>query len=263
MRIRISRFPERLPAFLALAVLLLTTGGCISLEKRYYGSIFDSAIYRSKHQDGDLVPVTGPTVMASFSSCWKCGESDGNCSSKCGYQPGEQQVKYDVWVSHADQVLDFCSVFPEDKLILRMQQLQGLPPKLDQPDDSWKLLVVRVDGPEDLFRPCADPDPTTDGPCTEVFPCFWPDTTQCNAEQKAEMVAHRSWMAGQAFAAWQVPSGYPWTRLGYTFNWNRRAPSIVGTSEYVIPGAGPEIQVCGLVTAADFCRRTSVDDLCQ
>jgi hypothetical protein len=45
--------------------------------------------------------------------------------------------------------------------------------------------------------------------------------------------------------------GYPWTRLGYTYNWNPEA-SIEGTSEFVIP-EGTSVEVCGVVPATEFC----------
>jgi hypothetical protein len=66
--------------------------------------------------------------------------------------------------------------------------------------------------------------------------------------------AFAAWMAGQAFSAWQVPDGYPWTHLGYTYNWDPAASSIVGTSEYVIP-QGTSVQVLGQVPAVELCTQ--------
>lgn len=237
-------------------LLVLLLGGCTtgsletrtappkssatSLEALYNAAIFDSAIFRADRQVDDLRRVTGPAVMGSFSGCYQCDCQDcQTCSWICGLQPGRQKTVSDIWVSFSDEILDFCREFSQDELILRMQQLQGLPPQLDRPPESWEFLIVEIDGPEDLFRPCADPDPTTSGPCGESFP-----------EDASE--AHQAWIAGQALFAWQIPVGYPWTRLGYTYNWNPDAPSIVGTSEFVIP-AGTEIEVVDLVTALDYC----------
>lgn len=61
-------------------------------------------------------------------------------------------------------------------------------------------------------------------------------------------------MAGQAFSAWRIPDGYPWTHLGYTYNWDPQAMSIVGTSEYVIR-QGTTIKVTGLVPAVPYCTQ--------
>ena len=227
-----------------------------SLTEQYNASIFDAAVFRPCRQFDGLEPVTGRAVMGTFISCWKCGGSGGSCSSKC-LDPGFQKMPSDVWVSHGEQVLKHCSQFSD--VVLGMQQLQGLPPQENQPPDSWNILVVEVPGPQVLFRPCANPDPTTPGPCgedfPETYPCYDPNGCADNL-LAARLEAHRSWIAGQSFSAWQIPDqwfGYPWTRQGYTYNWSATAESLGGTSEYVIPG-GMKIKVCKRLTAAEFCQ---------
>ena len=223
-----------------------------SLVAIYNKSIYESAVFRADRQVSNLRQVTAqnvPVVMGSFVSCQGCNcqnlENPGSgCSSKCCLDTGTQTMPSDVWVSFGDEVVSFCSKFPQADLILRMQQLQGLPPQLGQPVDSWKFLIVKVTSPGQLFRPCANPDPSTPGPCPANF------VTDVSLERQA-------WIAGQALFSWQLytgnPSvgGYPWTRLGYTYNWNPDA-SYVGTSEFVIPD-GTQVQVCGTVAATDFC----------
>jgi len=237
------------------------------LMEQYNASIFDSAVYRPCRQYGGLEPVDGPAVMGSFISCWNCQGSRDNCSSKC-LEPGKRTLPSDAWVSHVDQVLEHCSQF--DDVVLGMQQLQGLPPQEGQPTDSWNVLVVEVPGPQVLFRPCADPDPTNPGPCgedfPETYPCYYPDGCE-GMDLKKMMEDHRSWTAGHAFDSWQIPDtwfGYPWTRLGYTYNWSADAESIVGTSEYVVPG-GTEIRVCARVKASEFCQSSlsEIEALCE
>jgi hypothetical protein len=218
----------------------------------YNKSIYVSAVFRSDRQVSNLRQVTTqnvPVVMGSFVSCQGCncqgsGGVASGCSSKCCLGAGTRTMPSDVWVSFGDEVVSFCSKFPKEDLILRMQQLQGLPPQLSQPVDSWKFLIVKITSPDQLFRPCANPDPSTPGPCPADFPA-------------GVSTDREAWIAEQALFAWQLytgaPStgGYPWTRLGYTYNWNPDA-SYVGTSEFVIPD-GTQVQVCGVVSAADFC----------
>ena len=220
----------------------------------YNKSIYVSAVFRADRQVSNLRQVTAqnvPVVMGSFMSCQGCncqspGSSAATCSSKCCLEAGTRTMPTDVWVSFGDEIVSFCGKFPKDDLILRMQQLQGLPPQLGQPADSWKFLIVKVTSPDQLFRPCANPDPSTAGPCPADF------VAGVSTERQA-------WIAGQALFAWQLytgdtsTGGYPWTRLGYTYNWDPAADaSPVGTSEFVIPD-GTQVQVCGLVSAADFC----------
>jgi len=212
-----------------------------ALDLIYDQTIFDAAVFRADNEVDPLRAVTGPAILGSLISCDRCDRpSSPTCSSTCRLVPGPRVAPTDIWVSFGDQVQGFYRQFPAHEVVLRLQQLQGLPPNLFQPTESWKILVVQVDGPGQLFRPCANPNPTTAGPCTEDFPC---DQT---------CLEHRSWTAGQAFSAWQIPDGYPWTRLGYTYNWNPSAPSIVGTSEFVIP-AGTAIEVIELADATAYC----------
>jgi len=249
---------------LALAVLLGGAGGCAttagqpthraepqtasspaSLIALYNAAIVNSAVFRAEHQNSDLWPVTGSTQMGSLMSCECPGD---NCSAYCGLQSG-QPAPTDIWVSPADQVLQFCQSFPSsltaEQVILKLQQLQGLPPQTGQEPCTWQILQVTIDNPqvpEQFFRPCPDPDPTTTGPCPATFD---PSDSQAT-------VAFQAWMAGQAFSSWQIPGGYPWTHLGYTYNWDPDASSIVGTSEYVIP-RGTTVQVVDQVPAIELC----------
>ncbi len=225
----------------------------------YDAAIVDSAIYRVDRQSNQLWPITGSTAVGSFISCYQCtacyacrtnpaeGSDNGSacpmcstCSSKC-VEPGPQPAPSDIWVSPLRQIESFCKTFAADDVVLRMQQLQGLPPNLDQPSDSWKFLLLSLQGPDQLFRPCANDDPTTPGPCLADF---GPEATE----------QLEAWIAGQALSSWQLPQGYPWTRQGYTYNWNPNAPSIVGTSEYVIP-QGTLVNVDALVNAVDYCTQ--------
>lgn len=260
---------------IVLAVLLLCATGCASpgrsadarlvvarpeaagvvraesttpLDGLYDVAIVNSAVFRAEHEDDDLWPVSGPTDMGSLISC----DCPGNgCSSKCALQPGSQVAPTDIWVSPAAQLQQFCASFTQDltagQVILKLQQLQGLPPQTGQDACTWQILQVTVDDPQvpaQFFRPCPDPDPTTKGPCPADFEPDDPQVTD----------AFAAWMAGQAFSSWQVPSGYPWTHLGYTYNWDPAASSIVGTSEYVIPQSSP-VQVLGQVPAVELCTQ--------
>jgi len=221
------------------------------LDETYNKAITDSAVFRADHQVSDLRQVTEqnvPVVMSSFVNCQgcSCGGQDQAawCSKKCCVGKGTQAFSSDVWVAFSDQVAQFCQQFPQQELPLRMQQLLGLPPQLEPPADSWKFVVLKISSPDQLFRPCADPSPSNPGPCPATFPT-------------GVSVQHQAWMAGQAFFAWQQydgnPSkgGYPWTRLGYTYNWNP-GTSIVGASEFVIPGGTP-VEVCGVVPVTELC----------
>ena len=106
--------------------------------------------------------------------------------------------------------------------LLRLRQLLGLEPYT--PEVFFLSVWVRE---EDLFRPCPDPE-THDTACGLAFPV--------NVTPE-----HRRWInelrAKQYVDCDDVEfdqGGYPWTQLGYTYDWSTDNPSHVGLSEFVI-----------------------------
>jgi hypothetical protein len=60
-------------------------------------------------------------------------------------------------------------------------------------------------------------------------------------------------MAQSSFSLHAVPDGYPWTHLGYTYNW-RPGEDRYGTSEYVIrQGATAWVQEV-IDPSYEYCR---------
>lgn len=47
-------------------------------------------------------------------------------------------------------------------------------------------------------------------------------------------------------------TGYPWTRPGYTCNWDPEAASPAGAQEYVVP-AGAPVTVTAVMTPESYC----------
>jgi hypothetical protein len=263
-----SRVPSRQGVVL-LSALLVSALGCATqgrpargtpdypkMEAIYNATVVNSAVFRARHQVADLWPVSmdETTPMVSFISCNCPDGGGGGCSSKCALSAsGSYPAPSDIWVSRADQVLQYCQSLPQDlaaaEVILKIQQLQGLPPQVNADPCTWQILQLNVGGlkvPEEFFRPCTDPDPRTTGPCKAAFADSDPEDLQ--------LLKFHSWMAGQAFSSWQIPSGYPWTHLGYTYNWDPKAPSIVGTSEYVIRKK-TMVDVTGMVPALPYCTQ--------
>ena len=113
-----------------------------------------------------------------------------------------------------------------------MQQLLGLPLE----DAPRSVVTLRV-AAEDLFRPCADPD-LGKTRCGEAFP-------------KDLDPAHYAWYARQTALAYASPEGFPWTRLGYTYNWRTGAQE-VGLAELVIRKSAVA-QVLARTPTADYC----------
>jgi hypothetical protein len=148
-----------------------------------------------------------------------------------------QSLGRETWVTPAPFVANFCKGKGGDAAALtaRLEQLLGLPEK-----NGKDRFVELWTEPKDLFRPCPDPE-ITDRECELDFP------------QPSSMVtvsaAHVKWFEDLKAKSYGE-GGYPWTRLGYTFDW---AGPEVGLSEYVIR-KGAEITVERVVGTAEYCK---------
>ena len=126
----------------------------------------------------------------------------------------------DIWVTAVPEVQDFCNDLDlsGDALNLRLNQRLGLPP-----DSNYDRFVELWVDPDDLFRPCPDPQ-ITDRQCELDYP---------EPERFLQVSDdHRAWFEDLRASSYDE-DGYPWTRLGYTYDWG--APDDpVGPSEFVI-----------------------------
>lgn len=141
----------------------------------------------------------------------------------------------EVWVTAAPQMQDFCQALglQQSELSLRLEQLLGLPPA------NGKDRVVQLWVPADaMFRPSPDAE-ITDSVADLDFPV---GTTQ----------EHMTWI-DDLIASSYGEGGYPWTRLGYTYDWNPDAPDEVGLSEYVVAG-GSTIGVDSVTSTDEYCQ---------
>lgn len=151
---------------------------------------------------------------------------------------GDTVLSREVWVTAAPEVQTFCAthwILP-DKLNLRLEQLLGLPP--DSGKDRFVELWV---DPNDLFRPSPDPEISDHEagltlPVSDAFVTVDPN--------------HIAWFDA-LMASSYGDDGYPWTRLGYTYDWGGCA-SEVGLSEFVIR-SGATVGVRGVTGTWPYC----------
>ncbi|MCZ6643401.1 MAG: hypothetical protein O7F71_17655 [Gammaproteobacteria bacterium] len=138
----------------------------------------------------------------------------------------------DVWVSLDQAVKERCAAYDEETLISDVQQLLGLPV-----EDTERNFVTMVVLKSSVFRPCANPDVTVE---------------RCNATMPDDVSsAHKAWFAVHATTSYQFPKGFPWTRLGYTYNW-KHGESEVGPAEFVVR-KGATVQVVSVRTTEEYC----------
>jgi hypothetical protein len=201
-------------------------------QARFDSTIYAAAVYRPQ----DVLPLK-PAVP----------DAEGRVrvvtyTNYGGYQPGTPMtLSRDVWVTLVPEVRDSCLTFTGD-VTRRLEQLLGLPPGAGY--DRFAELRVNV---TDLFRPAPDPATNTARPCADGV------AANCGASFPADVSpTHVRWIADGTLTLWRLPRGYPWTRLGYTYNWHPGSPRY-GASEYVVrPGA--HVEVVSVRPTAEYCR---------
>ncbi|MFP5221756.1 MAG: hypothetical protein ACLGSA_05650 [Acidobacteriota bacterium] len=165
-------------------------------------------------------------------------------------QPGQTiPAAVDLWVVPAPQL--YTEIRAEDPLgaqlapRLAASQYLGLPPR----NTNDAVVSLWVD-PAALLRPAIDPRTGTHELETS-FPVTLQNVplTPAPALPKdppapgfSSVPDYASWFLDRQSVIYEftVPGGpYPWTGLGYTYNWNPAAPDVVGASEFIVPRGAP------------------------
>jgi len=149
------------------------------------------------------------------------------------YQDGEViSAEYgEVWVFTAGEIEEFMqrSAQSED-MVLRLEQLIGLPPQKGNTHFSYLWV-----SPKDLFRPAPDNE-ITDNVAQLTFP-------QTATSQ------YKNWFNANSVYSYQLHK-FPWTRLGYTYDWSD-SESEYGLSEFIVK-AGSSMRVEKTYTNGEF-----------
>ena len=214
---------QRRLTWLAVLLLLLNVPSGFGQDNwdLYRHAIEDAAVYnRNKVLPLRLLrPEAGKVRVVTFTSY--------------AYTVGPYHVPAGrfIWVTPDGEVAASCRQFNVQgaQLTLRLAQLIGLPPNTK----NTHLVVFSVPV-ERIFRPAPDPNPMT------IYPCAATEMSQCGNVFPANAPAeHKTFFINQALASYKIgqtdqENGYPWTHLGYTYNWTPYAASKYGASEYVI-----------------------------
>lgn len=156
------------------------------------------------------------------------------------YSFGVQKLAENVWVTVDFQMRKACRAFAVHRLSLNIEQLLGMPPLKNY--SGWhivtmSLLTMQHASPR-LFRPCLATHSIIESTCRY----------QDNPSAEGYLWGEQNLLQKPA----RLKSQYPWTGLGYTYNWNPQASSKVGLSEFVI-SKGTVVNVRVSQTAQAFC----------
>jgi hypothetical protein len=199
-------------------------------QAAYEAAVLDAAVYRP----GDVRPLL-PLAPDS------AGRVRVTTLTDSLYTVGAAELAKDVWVTLVPEVRDACRRFSGD-LAMRLRQLLGL-----RPDDEVRVFAVFDADTADVFRPAPDPSTRSTRPCAEHV-----SDAECGLTFPVDAdSAHVRWIGEQALGSWKLPRGYPWTRLGYTYDWAPGA-SRYGASEYVVR-RGAAVEIVEVVPYAAYC----------
>jgi hypothetical protein len=162
----------------------------------------------------------------------------------------------DIWVTVVPKLKLFCQEFVRThhantaQLTLRLEQRLGLPP--DSNNDVFVEMIIKDPSKYDhLFRPCINPSVAAS--TCQLGP--FPDPLPKGISEK-----HRTWIYRQYYDSYAIarPNQYPWTALGYTFDWandesGRYQFVKVGESEFVVPQGAPIEMIQPPVPTAQYC----------
>jgi hypothetical protein len=147
------------------------------------------------------------------------------------YQMGETNITGgDQWVTLCPELRELCHDYRGTDALLRIKQVLGMPPTSlnDTIVEFWV-------NPDYLFRPA--PDPEINDTCAGLVCSTNAPLLSASATISSNYVVwyndtfntRNYGMSGGAYNAW------PWTRLGYTYDWGQPAGRNFGLSEFVIP----------------------------
>ncbi len=161
----------------------------------------------------------------------------------------------DIWVTVVPELKNFCTGYDanEENVVLRLEQLLGLPPS----HKKSKNIVEFWAAPQDMFRPTPDPE-ISDREAELEF-------RQANNFLSVSE-EYRSWFNNRLnefnsqlkdMKPGKIP--FPWTRLGYTYDWGE-SENHIGLSEFVVR-KGADIEIDSVSTVNNYCQATTLSKL--
>ncbi|MEI6559597.1 MAG: hypothetical protein WCO00_14435 [Rhodospirillaceae bacterium] len=234
-----SHHSMRATALLAALALAGCAGAGTGDRAAYDQSIRQTAVF-TKAAVLPLTPLSYPVQAASltnYASSWAAGKEGQTVA-----------LGRDTWITVEPELKALCRGTPPERVIDQLHKLLGLKPAVPA-DAEGKFVLMTIAGPQrtgpagiGVFRPCANPDPAA---------------TSCG-NTLAGPEAFTRWFAETLISSYKLDpaiegSGYPWTRLGYTYDWDPAASSPRGAQEYVVP-KGTRVVIRKIVPAQEYCR---------
>lgn len=142
-----------------------------------------------------------------------------------------------TWVTLVPELQRFCAALDAEERDRRVREHLGL-----RPENTNRTVVELWVDADQLYRPCSDPR-------TDVSRCI--DEAPASVPFGSE--TFDAWFARNYAASLENEARpYPWTRLGYTYDWGANTAER-GAAEFVIP-AGVPVEIAWRGESDAYCR---------
>ena len=199
------------------------------LWEDYMAAVEDAEVATAEEMDPDLAAIISPEESPQIE--WL--ERDGRTFVLVGSAMTEEDSRYwesgqaDMfllddrlpWVTLPYDLTDHLKAdvrqTDDHGIEMRVIQMLGLPP-----DCGYDHIVLFWAEKDSLFRPTPDPEIHD----SEVLLDFRDDVDP----------RYRAWFEDYSRTAYHSDTPYPWTRLGYTYDWHSGSPSATGPAEFIV-----------------------------
>lgn len=205
--------------------------------EKYAAAIIDAMVADDNERSTNLIALrednpatvwktfgTERRVLVTTWTSWDTSYTGGEAAA----------VKYDMWVTAAPELRTWWKTRYDGRTdtTVRLEQLLGLSP--GRKKTAFLSIWVR---PQDVFRPAGDP---------EI------DDASAGPELAATVdSAYRAWFNASIIYSY-YPKTAPWTRLGYTYDWNGQYGE-QGLSEFIVRKGAPMI-VESVLSTSNYLR---------
>ncbi len=262
----------------AIPLLAIILAGCgsNSISPEDLAEMYSDAITDAKNPDADKISFNLTAIVPSEPNLiWEGSPGKSrilvisNMSEdayerfgyKDAFESGDEYTLYAkalAWVTVVPEaILYFKNLgYTADGVTeLRLAQALGLPAPSNE-----RMIVGFMVNPEDIFRPCPDPE-INDHECALDFPSehsgeliTFNDETKLyeSAPCEEDGCTYDSWFDHRRNIVYTGDSAFPWTQLGYTYDWGLDAPyGNIGISEFAVKG-GSVFNVVSADKVADY-----------
>lgn len=232
--------------FVACSSLKNTATIPISNKQAYQNAIEESMSPAPSKIDSNLVPIN----FENKNLIWKNIEGEEYLlvvswkQDTSYYNPFIDSLFYNtgaypIWITTAPELINRMKTEKYNDVNLRLKQLLGLPPT-----SQYSYFVEFWVKPSDLFRPCPDKE-INDSSCELCFP----ENTDST---------HIKWINENRISRYypcELYDKYPWSQLGYTYDWNTENKDHMGLSEFVIK-QNSNIVVNAIYTTKEYLNKS-------